>query len=252
MAKYVLTGGATGIGAAIKAALLADQNEVITLDIRDGDYDVDLGDAEARAQVIAQVKADHPTLDGIITCAGVASHFPDTGKILSINYWGTIDIVLGLRETLTQGGRIVLISSNSAPQCTRPELVDAMLSGDESTALELARSASGHDCYSGSKQAVAKWMRRQAPDFARAGININAVAPGYIETPMTQAVAESTEYGDAIKQFVASIPLGRPGLPADIAHLVQFLLSEKASFIAGTTIFADGAHDALFRPELSV
>ncbi len=60
MAKYVLTGGATGIGAAIKAALLADQNEVITLDIRDGDYDVDLGDAEARAQVIARVKADHP------------------------------------------------------------------------------------------------------------------------------------------------------------------------------------------------
>jgi short-subunit dehydrogenase involved in D-alanine esterification of teichoic acids len=83
MAKYVLTGGATGIGAAIKAALLADQNEVITLDIRDGDYDVDLGDAEARAQVIAQVKADHPTLDGIITCAGVASHFQTLGKFLA-------------------------------------------------------------------------------------------------------------------------------------------------------------------------
>lgn len=109
--------------------------------------------------------------------------------------------------------------------------------------------ASGHDCYSGSKQAVARWMRKKAPEFARRGIGFNAVAPGYIETPMTQEVAQSESYGDAIRQFVASIPAGRPGLPEDVANLVMFLLSPQASFIAGSLIFVDGAHDAMFRPD---
>lgn len=249
MATYILTGGTTGIGAAIKAQLLSEHHTVVTLDIRDGDYNVDLGDPQARQQVISQVKADHPSVDGIITCAGVASHFPDPGKILSINYWGTVALIEGLVDTVKEGGRIVAISSNSAPQCQRPALIEAMLAGDEAQATALAADASGHDCYSGSKQAVARWMRKQAPEFARQGIMFNAVAPGYIETPMTQQVAQSDTYGDAIRQFVASIPVGRPGLPEDVANLVLFLLSPAASFIAGSLIFIDGAHDAMLRPD---
>ena len=66
---------------------------------------------------------------------------------------------------------------------------------------------------------------------------------------MTQAVAQSEEYGEAIKQFVASIPLGRPGTPQDIASLIGFLLSPEAHFIAGSLVYADGGHDALFRPD---
>ena len=96
---------------------------------------------------------------------------------------------------------------------------------------------------------VARWVRQQAPDYARAGIGINAIAPGYIETPMTQAVSQSEEYGEAIKTFVSSIPMGRAGPPEDIAALVTFLLSPAAAFIAGALIYADGAHDAAFRPQ---
>lgn len=81
------------------------------------------------------------------------------------------------------------------------------------------------------------------------GITINAVAPGYIETPMTQAVANDATYGEAIRQFVASIPAGRPGLPEDVANLVEFLLSDKASFVCGALLFVDGGHDAMFRPD---
>lgn len=249
MAKYILTGGATGIGAAIKAQLEACQQTVITLDIKDADYTVDLGDTPSRSEVVARVATDHPVIDGIVTCAGVASHFPDKAKILAINYTGTVDVVDGLRHCLGAGAHVVVISSNSAPQCSQPDLVSALLEGDEQRAATLADAASGHDCYSGSKQAVAKWMRSVAPEYARAGIAINAVAPGYIETPMTQAVAQSESYGDAIRQFVASIPAGRPGTPDDIANLVLFLLSDKASFIAGSVLFADGGHDAMFRPE---
>jgi NAD(P)-dependent dehydrogenase (short-subunit alcohol dehydrogenase family) len=65
-------------------------------------------------------------------------------------------------------------------------------------------------------------------------------------------VAQSENYGDAIRKFVASIPAGRPGTPEDIANLVLFLLSDKASFIAGSVLFADGGHDAMFRPEAGV
>ena len=79
---------------------------------------------------------------------------------------------------------------------------------------------------------------------------MNAIAPGYIETPMTQAVAQNPEYGEVIKQFVASIPAGRPGLPEDVARLVSFLLKPGSDFIAGSLIFVDGAHDAMLRPDV--
>ncbi len=108
---------------------------------------------------------------------------------------------------------------------------------------------SGHDCYSGSKQAVAKWMRKNAPQFAAQGIRLNAIAPGYTETAMTKAVADDPQYGDAIRQFVASIPMQRPGSPEDMADAAEFLLSDKASFVAGSMLYIDGGHDAMFRPK---
>lgn len=249
MATYILTGGATGIGAATRTRLSQSGHRVISLDIRDGDYQVDLSDRAQRDAVLKAVSAAVPTIDGIVTCAGVASHFPDKQKILEINFWGTIEVIQALRPNLAANARVVAISSNSAPQCTQTDLVDAMLDLDHDRAMALAEDCSGHDCYAGSKQAVARWVRREAPALARDGIAINAIAPGYVETPMTQAVANSSEYGDAIKQFVDSIPLGRPGTPADISGLIAFLLSEDAAFIAGALIYADGAHDALFRPD---
>ena len=62
-------------------------------------------------------------------------------------------------------------------------------------------------------------------------------------------MAQSPEYGEAIKAFVASIPIGRAGQPEDVAQLIHFLLSPAAGFIAGSLIYCDGAHDALMRPE---
>ena len=66
---------------------------------------------------------------------------------------------------------------------------------------------------------------------------------------MTEAVAEDPNYGDAIRQFVASIPVGRPGLPQDMANAVNFLFSEEAAFICGSVLFVDGGHDAMLRPD---
>jgi len=249
MATYIMTGGASGIGAATQNLLTEQGNTVVTLDIRKADFLADLGDEQQRQDAIDALKQAYPKIDGLITCAGVASHFPDPGKILAINYFGTRGIVEGLADTIAPGGRIVAISSNSAPMCHNEGLVAALLDNDPERAQELAAASNGHDCYAGSKQAVARWMRQVAPDFASRGIAFNAVAPGYIETPMTAAVAQSPEYGEAIKAFVASIPIGRAGQPEDVAQLIHFLLSPAAGFIAGSLIYCDGAHDALMRPE---
>ena len=249
MATYVMTGGASGIGAATRTLLTDQGGTVITLDLQNADFNADLGDVAARSTVIDTVRRAHPSIDGLITCAGVASHFPDPAKILAINYFGTRGIIEGLADCLLPGGRIVAISSNSAPMCHNEALIKAMLDNNPDQAFEMATASNGHECYAGSKQAVARWMRRVAPEYARRGIAFNAVAPGYIETPMTQAVAQSEEYGDAIRDFVDSIPIGRSGQPEDVAQLAQFLLSPAAGFMTGNVVFIDGGHDALFRPE---
>ena len=97
------------------------------------------------------------------------------------------------------------------------ELIDTLLSGDEAAAVAMGAGTNGHECYAGSKQAVARWMRRQAS--MPAAVFPNAIAPGYVQTPMTQAVEESEEYGELIKAFLDSIPIGRPGQADDVANL---------------------------------
>ena len=249
MAHYLVTGAATGIGRAIKETLLAQSHQVSTLDIRDADFQCDLSDPALRDATLSALAKQQIFFDGIVTCAGVASHFPDIAAIPAINFFGSVRLVEALLDRLSSGARILAISSNSAPQSRNTELVAAMLEDDEQTTRRLSEEGAGHEAYAASKLAIAKWVRKRAPELAARGITINAIAPGYIETPMTQAVAQSEEYGDAIRDFVDSIPIGRPGQPEDVAQLAQFLLSPAAAFMTGNVVFIDGGHDALFRPE---
>ena len=251
MSTIALTGGATGIGRAIRDSLSNAGHNLIVIDLKDADIEADLSSSEGRKAAVDGVKAKAPEgLDALITCAGVGSHIPDGALIASVNYYGSVQLVEGLKSSLEQrGGSVIMISSNSAPQCQSAELIEAFLEGDEEKARQIAGTVRGHDVYSGSKQAVARWLRRHAPAYAADGVRMNAVAPGYIETPMTAVVADNPEYGDSIRAFKASIPVGRPGTPEDIAHVVDFLLSPQAGFICGSVIFADGGHDASFRPD---
>jgi NAD(P)-dependent dehydrogenase (short-subunit alcohol dehydrogenase family) len=63
------------------------------------------------------------------------------------------------------------------------------------------------------------------------------------------AVEDDPKLGDSIKQFIASIPVGRPGLPQDMADAASFLLGERAGFICGAMLYVDGGHDAMMRPD---
>lgn len=251
MKSYAMTGGASGIGAAIKEAILAGGHRLIVVDIANADIEADLSSAPARQSAIQAIQTNFPDgLDGFIACAGVGSHVPNLPLIASVNYLGSIELVEGLKASLEQKrGAVVFVSSNSAPMPVNPAYVDALLANDWSKVSAELESMEAQAAYSGSKQAVARWMRHNTAAYASCGIRMNAIAPGYTETPMTAAVKDDATYGDAIRQFVATIPLGRPGLPKDMANAVSFLLSEGASFICGTVLFIDGGHDAMHRPD---
>lgn len=101
-----------------------------------------------------------------------------------------VDLVEGLLAALQQRkGSIVLISSNSSQMMgiQRLALMDAMLDDDRERALEVAADIGGQDAYGGSKQALARWMRRNNQNISRSGVRMNAIAPGHTETGMTAA-----------------------------------------------------------------
>jgi NAD(P)-dependent dehydrogenase (short-subunit alcohol dehydrogenase family) len=250
MGNYAMTGGATGIGASIKQQLSDDGHSVLVVDIKQADIEADLSSVEGRAAAIAALQEQCVNgLDGFIACAGVASHAP-TALTTSLNYYGSVELVNGVRNLLAKNqGKVILVSSNSAPMSSNTDYVDALLDKTESDALKIAEGIDGHQAYSGTKWAVARWMRRNINSFAAQGIRINAIAPGYTQTPMTAAVENDPVYGPKIKAFMQSIPMGRPGKPEDMAKATKFLLSDDASFICGTVLFIDGGHDAMLRPD---
>lgn len=250
MGNYAMTGGATGIGAAIKQQLKDDGHSVVVVDIKEADIEADLSTATGRAGAVTALRDKCSAgLDGFIACAGVASQAPPK-LTTSLNYYGTVELVNGVRDLLAQNnGKVILVSSNSAPMSSHEEYVTSLLDKDEATALKIAEEIDGHQAYSGTKQAVARWMRRNVNEFTAQGIRINAIAPGYTETPMTKQVMDDPEYGPKIKAFLESIPMGRPGLPEDMAAATKFLLSDASSFICGIVLFIDGGHDAMLRPD---
>jgi len=253
MGRYAMTGGATGIGAAIKTRLRAAGHEVIVVDIKDADIITDLGTAEGRAVALEGIRVRAGGgLDGFVPCAGVAGYVPDRALIPSLNFFGSVALLEGLKDLLAQRkGAVVLVSSNSAPQSSSEEYVDALLAGDEAKARALAAAMPhGHPAYSGSKLALARWMRRNTRDYAAAGIRLNAIAPGYTQTAMTAATENDPATRDAIRAFLAATPVGRAGQPEDQANAAMFLLSPEAGFICGSLLFVDGGYDAMTRPDV--
>jgi NAD(P)-dependent dehydrogenase (short-subunit alcohol dehydrogenase family) len=252
MGIYAVTGAASGIGQAVVEQLKAGGNEVITIDIHDADINADLSESDQVRSAIEAILAGAPDgLDGFVPCAGLGPEFGDKTKIPRVNFFAVVDMVNGLRAALkNRAGVVVLISSNSSQMMEyNADYIAALLDDKRDEAVEIAGTVDGQTLYGGGKQALSRWMRRVNPEFAADGIRMNAVAPGYTESGMTRAGLEDPEFGQAIRDFVNSIPIGRPGLPEDQANAVMFLLSDKADFIAGSVLFVDGGHDAVFRPD---
>jgi NAD(P)-dependent dehydrogenase (short-subunit alcohol dehydrogenase family) len=253
MRTVVVTGSASGIGAAVCAQLRASGARVVGVDVRSADVVADLSTDDGRDGAIAGVREQiGEALDGLVACAGLGPQVAAHDRIVAVNYFGAVATLAGLRPLLAKGSApaAVAISSNSSRIVPEGDsgLVNACLDGNEEAARRLAGPLDGSTVYANTKLALARWVRRNAPgpEWAGAGIRLNAVAPGAVQTPLLQEGLDDPQFGPAIRGF--PIPLGAGFGRADqIADAVVFLLGERSSFCCGTVLYADGGSDALVR-----
>ena len=116
--------------------------------------------------------------------------------------------------------------------------------------LEAAAGDQANLIYGTTKRALARWVRRNAAtaDWAGAGIPLNAIAPGVVETPMTAAFTGSNEAREAILNMVP-MPLNGIFEPRDAAYLLAWLTSEENAHLCGQIVFIDGGSDVVIRGE---
>lgn len=255
MGIYVITGASTGIGAETRKILISQGHEVFNIDYKDGDVSVDLVSKEGREIAIKAVFERYPDgIDALICNAGVGPTAP-ANVIFALNFFSVRDLSEGLRPLLKKkrGNCVITCSNSITNQTVRNDWVD-MVSNvlDEDRILEYFQDIPremGPSCYSSSKKALAKWIRRSSASWAFDGLRLNAVAPGNTTTPMTKGLTEAqmdaaliipipTRYGR--KEFLDA---------EEIANALVFMSSKLASGINGVILFVDGGIDALLRSE---
>lgn len=251
MSKFLLTGSASGIGAALQQRLLSMGHTVIGVDLQGADIRADLSTADGRVQGLAlALERCEGTLDGLVCSAGLGPA-ADPAAIVSVNYFGALAFLDGLLPALRGGTQTaaVVVSSTGAVQldAAHHPLTQALRAGDEAQARALATQAETPLVpYCVTKYAITCAVRERAMAWGQAGVRLNAVAPGPIQTPLLQAFLEDKRYPPESSGFLP--PLGRRGQPAEVAGFIQFLLSQEAGFIHGAMLFIDGGIDALVRP----
>jgi 2-deoxy-D-gluconate 3-dehydrogenase len=217
--RALVTGARRGIGLGAARALAGAGAEVIGVSASDGDFVCDFGDRAAVNALIEQL----PELDILILNAGTierraaADHGDDLwDRVLEVNLTAPFVLAreLGRKMVERGSGKIVFTAS--------------LLS------FQGGISVPG---YAASKGGIAQLTKALANEWAPHGVNVNAIAPGYIATDNTQALRDDTDRAQAI---LARIPAGRWGTPDDLAGAFVFLASSASDYVHGTILAVDG------------
>jgi NAD(P)-dependent dehydrogenase (short-subunit alcohol dehydrogenase family) len=220
----LVTGGASGIGAATAARLRAAGVKAITLD-RASDADL-VCDVRDEAQVVAAVASAGP-LDLLVNAAGIYRFAPLLE--ISAEEWDEVQAI-NLRGAFLVGREFARAAGSGA-----------IVNVSSIAALRASRGAEPDAHYGSSKAALVALTRQMAVEWAPA-IRVNAVCPGMIETPMLR-ITDDPAAADAFLR--ERVPLGRFGTADDIAALICFLLSDAAAYITGVAVPIDGGVTAL-------
>ncbi|WEK56778.1 MAG: SDR family oxidoreductase [Candidatus Brevundimonas phytovorans] len=251
MGRYLVTGSASGIGQSVAQALKAEGHQVIGVDLREAEIIADLATAEGRAALVVEAeRLSGGVLDGVVAAAGL-SRADIADVTLAVNYFGAVATLEGLRPLLARAerGRAVVLCSTAALLGGDEDVVAACLDGDEALA-QTRLTANPWTVYMTSKLALARWLRRTAvqPEWAGAGLLLNAVAPGVVKTPMTAPLL-------ADENMLAMVAQANPmavkdyAEPAEIAESILHLLMLKGHYVVGQILYSDGGTDAIMRPD---
>ncbi len=234
----LVTGGASGIGAATVAAFAA---EGATVGICDVDVDgadavarqhanafvveMDVTDAEGVKAAVDDIAAEHGRIDVLANVAGWdrVMAFVDTtpefwDRVIAINYRGIL----------------------ATCHAVLPHMIEAGGGAIVNTASEAGRNgSSGEAVYSGTKGGVIAFSKAVAREVSRHGIRVNVVAPGLIETPLLRGMIDEG-HGRLMEAIVKATPIRRFGRPEEVADAIVFLASDRASFVTGQTLGVSG------------
>lgn len=240
-----ITGGGSGIGRAIALGFAREGATVVALDI-DGEaaaetsrmiggtaktssYQLDVSDANQCKRVAAEVAARVGSISVLVNNAGIVRRNGMTGDaaavakdwrdVMSVNLDGVFNMTQACLDQLrSTKGRIVNIGSIQSHVHVRQPSSPA---------------------YTASKHGVLGLTRALAAELGRDGVRVNAIGPGFIETPLNAAARQHPE---RVQMFVDHTPLGRTGKPEDIVGPAIFLASDLSQYVTGTIVMADGGY----------
>lgn len=247
--KALVTGSGTGIGREI-ALEFARQGADVVLHYAHSDSGANSAVDEIRemGRNAAAFRADFDNVDDVVALAESAVAFLSRVDCLVNNAGITFNKPF-LHVTREQFDRMYHVNIRAQFFLTQRLVAGMETQGGGAicnlTSIHGVQGAPEHSVYAGTKGAIVAYTRSLAVELAHKGIRVNAIAPGWVTVENYYNVLPGFNEEDAKKDAANKIPLGRPGVPLDIARLAVFLCSDDAAYIVGQTIVADGGTTAL-------
>jgi 3-oxoacyl-[acyl-carrier protein] reductase len=234
----VVTGAAQGIGRAIASELARRGADVVVCDINADSLAAVCGEIEAAGRSALAVKVDVARMSDCEQLMKQAVERFGRIDILVNNAGITRDTVL-LRMKEEQWDQVMQVNLKGTFNCTKA-VIRTMFKQKSGAIINIssvtgAMGNAGQSNYSASKAAVMGFTKAVAREYAHCGILVNAVAPGFIKTLMTDAIPDKER-----EAMIAQIPVRRLGLPEDVADAVCFLASRRAAYITGQVLHVNG------------